>query len=239
MDNGISRTDSSEVDILADKTKPPTNEIKAFWPIIPAFFFVLLAFVIAVFYKPQSAFKGDTALKPRAVIPDTSIPYLGSIDAPVTVIVLANPGCSNCKLPFDSVESGLHKNYIAKGVIKLYQWPMFNDDSNISQFEALYCAADQNNYWQYREALINSAKDFLLADDYGKIAQQLKLNLADFTSCINSRKYTAWLQQKNKERLDANLNESNLMVLVNDTFLSSPQLEDISAAIDREVSGVK
>src|SRR3989344_5252304 len=160
-----------EIDILSVNAKSPVNIIKTYWFFIPVFFFVFFAFATVIFYKPRIASQEDMTPKPRAVIPDSGMPYLGRVDAPITVIEFANLGCSNCKLLFDPIESGLRKNYIDKGTIKFYQWPMFSADSNVSQVEALYCASDQSKYWQYRDALINSTIVVLSVADYSKIAQ--------------------------------------------------------------------
>jgi protein-disulfide isomerase len=53
--------------------------------------------------------------------------------------------------------------------------------------EAAQCAADQQKFWPYHDRLF--AVTNLQIDDLKKYAQELELNMEQFTSCLDSNKY--------------------------------------------------
>lgn len=82
----------------------------------------------------------------------------------------------------------------------------FLGPESIAAGEAAECAKDQNQYWNYRDALytgkvqddMNGGGEndgFFNRALFLEIAQQLKLDTAAFTACIDSNKYEAQIEQ--------------------------------------------
>src|SRR5207247_11168389 len=51
--------------------------------------------------------------------------------------------------------------------------------------EAAHCAHEQGQFWAYHDALFAKAPD-IQASDYTRLAERLKLSVADFAACLSS-----------------------------------------------------
>jgi protein-disulfide isomerase len=65
-------------------------------------------------------------------------------------------------------------------------------DSNTAA-EASHCAADQNKFWQYHDYLFNhqgqEGSSWATAEHQKEFAKAVGLNAAQFSQCLDSRKY--------------------------------------------------
>jgi protein-disulfide isomerase len=105
--------------------------------------------------------------------------------------------------------------------------------------EAAECAEDQNQLWPYHDALY-SAKlaDFNKggAEDDGvlnrtlflKIATQLSLNMATFTSCLDSNKYASLVAQEKSDAMIIGVN-STPATLVNGILVTDSAGNSVGA----------
>ncbi len=132
---------------------------------------------------------------------------LGSADAPVTMIVFGDYQCPFCAKFFKETESLIVKNYVETGKVKMvFKDLAFLGPESIAAAEASECARDQQKYWQYHDALYeveyaevekvlngqlpsNEGNGNLNRDLFKKIASDLKTNVDEFLSCVDSRKY--------------------------------------------------
>ncbi len=124
---------------------------------------------------------------------------IGSPDAPVKFVVYSDFQCPFCK-QFD--ERDLPKvinNFVADGNVSVEWRPMpiisqqpldSPDNESVQAAEAAMCAADQNQYWPYGEALFaaqGAENSGVYSDEMLKqTAADLDLDTAAFNECLDS-----------------------------------------------------
>ena len=158
-----------------------------------------------------------------AATPDATMPshgaLLGSPDAPVTLQIYADYLCPHCRVFHQEVEPQLVDDYVRPGKLRLefMDFPVIGiktlddltDDTkeSVQAVEASICAAEQDAYMPYRDALYASEPSLdsgaLSDDNLINIADNLDLDTEAFTNCLSSGRYedvivansTAALQQ--------------------------------------------
>lgn len=132
---------------------------------------------------------------------------LGNPDAKVTIIEFGDFQCPFCAKFYKETESLIRKNYVDTGKAKLVFKPVaILGQESIDAASAALCAKDQNKFWEFHGALFDVEYDELekyLNDKietsenngnlnkalFKKIAGDLKMNVSNFTSCFDSKKY--------------------------------------------------
>jgi len=137
---------------------------------------------------------------------------LGDANAPVTLIEYGDYQCPFCAQFFSGAEAQIRSQYVKTGEVRM----VFRDFAFIDRFPgvpaganeshdaaaAASCAKDQGKFWEYHDALYNakiadvakggSENDgFFNRAEFLALAQNVGLNAAAFTSCIDSGKYKA------------------------------------------------
>jgi protein-disulfide isomerase len=132
---------------------------------------------------------------------------LGDPNAPVTIFVFGDYQCPFCGKFFKETEPLIRKNYIDTGKIKMvYKDFAFLGPESTYAAEAAECAKDQGKYWQYHDVLLeieyaefqkvlrgelssSEGSGNLNRDLFKKIAGDLGMDVNNFLSCFDSRKY--------------------------------------------------
>jgi protein-disulfide isomerase len=130
--------------------------------------------------------------KPSAATLDLhNTPMLGSKDAPITIVEFTDYQCPFCQRFHTTTFGELKKNYIDTGKVRFYSrdLPLDSLHPNATRAaEAARCAGDQGQFWAIREIMSSNPNkldlDSLVAD-----AQQLKLDVTAFRSCVQTEKY--------------------------------------------------
>ncbi len=129
-------------------------------------------------------------LRPRDTI-------LGDPKAPVTIIEYGDYQCPFCGRFFKETEPLIKETYVKTNKAKMvYRDMAFLGPESAAAANAAECAKDQSKFWAYHDALfVAEIKDGaehngnLNRDLFLKIATDLKLNVGDFTSCLDANKY--------------------------------------------------
>ena len=133
------------------------------------------------------------------------------------------------------------KAYVETGLVNLayFHFPHINDDSYLSAL-ATECAGEQGAFWQYHDHLyINQGEGGRGVERLEGFAEDLGLDMGQFSGCMETRKYDGVIQR------DINLALRNevsvtptIFVLSSDPnatgvkFDGSPSFDTISEAID-------
>lgn len=129
------------------------------------------------------------------ISPDDHV--LGDKNAPITIIEYADFRCPFCERFFTQSEKQIVSDYINTGKAKfIFRNYAFLGQQSIWASEAAECAGEQNKYWEYYNWLFNNQASESDLNYYSK-ANLVKyagrvggINAAQFTSCLNSDKYS-------------------------------------------------
>jgi protein-disulfide isomerase len=164
---------------------------------------VIAAFVIVLLILAFFVFRPNVK-----VIADDS-PMLGSSSATVYVVEFSDYECSFCQAAEgvnQEVISSLKQNdpnweapipkiiedYVNEGKVKLVfrNYPVHGNNNPAL---ASKCAQEQGKFWEYHSILFENYNNLAITD-LKKYAADLSLNLTQFNSCLESRKYENSIQ---------------------------------------------
>lgn len=133
---------------------------------------------------------------------------LGDPNAPVTLIVFSDYQCPFCARHYKETESLIRKNYVETGKVKLIHKDLaFLGQESKDASQAAECAKDQGKYWQYHDGLFEiefkESKEKGNSENTGNlnrktfqgIASDLGMNVEEFLSCFDSKKYAAEVEK--------------------------------------------
>jgi len=113
---------------------------------------------------------------------------VGPPDAPITIIEFSDYECPFCRRWFSEVFLRLRQDYPDTVRVVFRDFPLSSLHPNAVQAaEAANCAGDQGVYWEFHDLLFRGSD--LGEQVYLDYAAQLKLDLPQFQSCLESRKF--------------------------------------------------
>jgi len=134
-----------------------------------------------------------------------STPSIGRSDAPIVMVEFTDYQCPFCQRFHLSVFEELKKNYVDTGKIRYVSrdLPLPMHPNAMSAAIAARCAGEQNKdkFWEMRHRLIVNANQ-LGAEKYNALADELKLDRAEFQACLAQDKFKAQIE---KDMTDAGL----------------------------------
>jgi protein-disulfide isomerase len=176
--------------------------------------------------RPVAAPTAATAANPA---PMEAAPSLGPDDAPVTIVEYADFGCPAC---WQWHESGILQQLRAKyGDQIRFVWRDFPVITLLSPkaAEAGQCAHEQSKFWEFHD-LIYQRDGAIEASNLQSYAQEVGLNMDQFTECVASRRYRDRVNAQQHEGFERGLNGAPAF-FVNDQRVIGPQ----SAAMFEQV----
>ncbi|MBN2258278.1 MAG: thioredoxin domain-containing protein [Anaerolineaceae bacterium] len=117
-------------------------------------------------------------------------PYIGPLDAPVTIIMFSDYQCYYCQKWYLEVFGLLMQTYEGQIRFVYRDFPLtgIHDSANAAA-EAANCAGDQGKYWDYFNKVYSSTTQ-LNSTAIHNYASEISLDLEEFTQCLSSNKYT-------------------------------------------------
>jgi len=126
---------------------------------------------------------------PTVEIATEGEPTLGPSNAPITIVEFSDFQCPYCRQAQSTVKR-IMAEYEGKIKLVFRDFPLRNIHPLAQKAaEAAQCAAEQQKFWPYHDKLFTSTN--LQMDELKKFAQELELNLAQFTTCLDSGKSAA------------------------------------------------
>ena len=124
---------------------------------------------------------------PKVEVATDGEPSLGPDNAPVTIVEFSDYQCPYCRQVQPTLKR-LMTEYEGKVKLVFRDFPLRNIHPQAQKAaEAAQCAADQKKFWPYHDKLF--AVTSMQIDDLKKYAQELELNMEQFTSCLDANKY--------------------------------------------------
>ena len=163
--------------------------------------------------------------------PMTQANTMGDPNAPIVIQEFSDFGCSHCASFSSSTNLDLANSYVESGDVYFVYRSVGNlIGSAISPIisEAAYCAADQNQFWEFHD-LVFANQGLLYGtsnidiDQYMKsFAETLNLNMDEFDSCYDGRKYRQQVAQDEIDARNAGVTGTPSF-LVNNQFIGGNQ----------------
>jgi protein-disulfide isomerase len=115
---------------------------------------------------------------------------IGRTDAPLTLVEFADYQCPFCRQFQSTVYERMKKDYIDTGKLRFVSrdLPLDMHSNASAAAHASRCAGEQNRFWEMHDTLISHADklDPLAIAGY---AQEVGLNMEQFSACVASNKY--------------------------------------------------
>src|SRR5579875_1471439 len=120
---------------------------------------------------------------------------MGSKDAPLTMVEFTDFQCPYCQRFHVQTFAELKRDYIDTGKLRFVSrdLPLDFHPNAMQAAEAGRCAGEQGQFWAMRDRM-NSNPEKLDLNNLVRWAQDLKLNVASFRSCVESQKYKNAIQ---------------------------------------------
>ncbi|MBI5401651.1 DsbA family protein [Candidatus Wolfebacteria bacterium] len=163
-------------------------------------------------YKPtqqEAKLKQDSQTEEIKITANDVI--LGNPDAKVTIVEFGDFQCPYCAKFFKETEPLIRKNYVETGKAKMVFKPLaFLGEESINAALAAICAKDQGKFWDFHDALYNAESNEMAKgiqsenngnlnpDLFKKIASNLKMDVNQFISCFDSKKYENVLSENSQ-----------------------------------------
>ena len=171
---------------------------------------------------------------PRQQIPTTGVPAKGPATAPVTLIEFSDFECPYCG-NMEPVLKQVEKNYGDKVRFVYRQFPLpWVHPYALKAAEASLCANEQNRFWEYHDALFANQRD-LTVESLKKRAADLKLDTAQFNTCLDSGKEAAAISKDVAAGHQAGVDGTPTLFINGRMMYGTQAYADIKAAIDEEL----
>jgi protein-disulfide isomerase len=132
---------------------------------------------------------------------------MGSKDAPLTMVEFTDFQCPFCQRFHVQTFADLKKNYIDTGKLRFVSrdLPLDFHPNALQAAQAGRCAGEQGQFWAMRDRM-NANPEKLDMASLAEYALDLKLNVANFRSCIDSGKYKNAIRSDSQtaEKIGAN-----------------------------------
>jgi protein-disulfide isomerase len=147
-------------------------------------------------------------------------PFIGSINAPVTIVEYGDFGCPSCRAWHNAgILEQVQAAYSDQVRFVWRDFPVITAQSPQAA-EAAQCAYDQGYFWEYHDLLFERAHA-IRDEDLKSYAGELDLDTAAFNQCLDSGQHRATvendLQDANRRRF-----RGTPSFLVNDQPLAGP-----------------
>jgi len=158
---------------------------------------------------------------------------LGSKDAKITIEVYSDYQCPGCAYFEQNVFPLIRSHLIDTGKVKYiyHDFPIHRDVWLAA--ESTYCAGDQQKYWEMGSLLFQHIEN-QTPSALKEYAKQLNLNEDTFLTCLNGRKYKAYVEQLYQQGVEKGITATP-SIFINGNLIKSdtvPSYDDIQNMID-------
>jgi protein-disulfide isomerase len=177
---------------------------------------LLVAFLIIY---PSLKPIGEVAAAPEIVRENVDFNAVGDPNAPIKIEEYSDFQCPYCRIFFENTEEALMQSYVANGTVYFVykSFGSFIGAESGAAAEAAYCAGDQGKFWEMHDTIfVNQTGENVGAYTDRRLnafAEQIGLNMDEFSSCFNSNKYADLVEQDSKDGILANIRATPSFVM--------------------------
>jgi protein-disulfide isomerase len=166
---------------------------------------------------------------------------LGNPDAPLTILEYSDFLCPYCTRAALEIMPQLEEEYVATGKVKLvwkqFPLPQLHGAAAITAAEASECAAEQNAFWKYHDALfLNNQRVLFTAENLKQFAQELGLDTEAFNACFDEGRYTDKVADDYSEARRRGLDGTPSFFVGQTEIVGAKPYSDFKTAIDDELA---
>ena len=134
----------------------------------------------------------------------TGVVYDGSPDAPIQIVEFGDFGCHACRAWHNAdIKTLLKAQYGDQIAFQFRHFPIITPQSPLAA-EAGQCAAEQDQFWVYHDYIYEVTPEGALSkQDLKQYAADVDLDTTAFNQCIDSGRYTLYIQRERRAAQDA------------------------------------
>lgn len=116
----------------------------------------------------------------------------GDTNAPVTLVEVSDFGCPHCQDFHRETADQIKEQFVDSGQVRWVVVPYALSPATLPSAAAAMCAAEQASYFDYAQALfrIEDREERISSTGLRQAAEQLNLDIDEFTSCLDSGRYS-------------------------------------------------
>jgi protein-disulfide isomerase len=172
----------------------------------------------------------------RYDIPIENSYAIGPADAPITIVEFSDYQCPYCRRWHEQVYEPLLASYPGKIRLVYRHFPLTSIHPDaMSAAEASMCAGEQDAFWPFHEKLFSS--ESLGNPTYIQYAQDLGLNMNNFESCVNDRKYQQAVDEDLNFAVDLGIRSTPTFFINGLAVVGAQPLDVFKQVIDKELAG--
>lgn len=176
-------------------------------------------FIAFLFIYPNVRPIGEIVSAPEVERGIVDFNTAGDPNAPIKIEEYSDYQCPYCRIFFENTEDALTQSYIANGTVHFVyrSFGSFIGAESGRAAEASYCAGDQDKFWDMH--------DIIFANQTGEnagsytdrrltaFAEEIGLDMDEFGSCFNGRKYADRVEEDFKDGVEAGIRATPSFVM--------------------------
>lgn len=199
--------------VVSRRRKQPSSR-KTNWVMIGGIFLIGAIALFALLFATLQG-QGAPTATPEAVslvaycaANEANCVSKGDADAPVTVVEISDYGCSHCRdFNLEGTADALDEAYVQTEQIRWISLPYASSSTTRPAAEAALCAAEQDRYFEYHEAMF---EQFGSAGAYSRdgilsAGETAGVDLEEFAACVDDGRFADELQSNLTAAVSAGL----------------------------------
>ena len=210
-------------------------------------FYAILAIVLSSVVFSTHSYAQDIDTQSLALAESDHDSVLGNKNSPIIIVEYGDYQCPYCAEVYSSVEPRLRREYINSGRAKMiFRNQQFRGDESIAAGAAAACAKDQGKFWAYHDALFSAKNsdfrsgagennNFYNRNLFIRLGKQVNLNMASFTSCLDSKKYVDQVKTESDNASSMGVNRTPMMFVNGEEVPNPTSYESVKSVIESKL----
>lgn len=194
--------------------------------------FFLLGLLVGRYVLPAGGSAGaETGSLMEALGVSADEPAWGPADARIVIIEYSDFQCPYCKMFMENTYARLRQMYSDQVRFIYRDFPLDSIHPRARPAaEAAQCAHEQGKFWEYHDLLFAN-QQALETSDLKRYAQQLGLDMDQFNTCVDTRKYQASVEADVQAGLRQNVTGTPTFFINGQALVGAQPLEAFQAVI--------
>lgn len=165
---------------------------------------------------------------------------LGKVDAPVKILEFADFECPSCAGFATVTEPDVRSRIIEPGLASLtyYDFPLTQHRNTLAASNAAACADEQGKFWQMHDRIFQAQDEWngeatdVPKPFFQRYAGEVGLNVQQWESCYDARKYQSRINANLAEGLRRGVNSTPTFVIGNKLYSGMRSYDELKRLVD-------